>query len=252
MGFFKSLKNTIGRGIGKALEKIGEVTNILSLELAGMDLQDACSEVSESIGEEEAFSSEEARAEDTSRINAVLTEFTLSLEKKADIIEKSIIEDTNKYLEAIINELKKSDVNIDINTDRINDTRKKVEELINGNIKKHISKRISIDDDECSKILQMESGKLKKTSMQNFSKSVLKEAISLYAKNIQQLIQEQNKGLKDTIMGKLEDLKINTEKHIAALEEFERTKGDNQELEDLIQNCYDNIILCEKCEEYLV
>lgn len=252
MGFFKSLKNKIGRTIGKAMEIVGEKTNMISLELAGMNLQDACSEVSKAIGEEEVFVAEEARAEDTTRINSALTEFSISLEKKADLVEKGIIQETNKYMNLIVSEIKKADLEIDINADRITIVSEKIESIIRGNIKKYISKKVSIDDEECSKILRMEAGNLKKVSMDNFSKKVLKEAITLYTKDIENLVSEQNSVLKSAICGKIEDLKVNTEKHLSQLEEFEKANNNSEEKEALIQSHMGIVLLCDKVEEYLI
>ena len=87
--FFGSCVKSVGRVIGRGIEKVGEVTGSETLQNIGQGIQSACEDVSKYTGETDRYDKERARLEETKRINMILTEFSLKLEKKADEIAVS-------------------------------------------------------------------------------------------------------------------------------------------------------------------
>jgi len=217
MGFFSfvgSCVKSVGRGVGKAIEKVGEWTGSETLQNIGQGIQTACEDVSKYTGKTDRYDKERARLEETKRINMILTEFSLNLEKKADEIEREAINESKVYFKELLNELKASKAETGVNISRIERTMSRIEREIKGNLKTYISKRISIDDIECLEILKLDAGYEKEKEMKKFSEKILQQGLNNLVKDIRKVIKEQNEIVTEVIEEKLEDIKFNLDKQI--------------------------------------
>lgn len=256
MGFFSfvsSCAKSVGRAIGRGVEKVGEWTGSETLQNIGQVIQSACEDVSKDTGKTDRYDKERARLEETKRINMILTEFSLKLEKKADEIECTAINESKVYFKELMNELHKSKANTGINVSRIERTMSRVEREIKGNLKIYISKRVSIDDSECLQVLKLDAGSSKENEMRKFSEKILQQGLNNLVKDVKVVIKEQNNILTDVIEEKLEDIKFNLDKQI---EEFNLLEDSKSKTEEEVNKIKDELVakikLSEACIDSLI
>lgn len=248
MGWLGSICRSFGRGIGKAVETVGEWTGSETLQRAGKGIQCACEEVSYDTGKTDKYDKEKARVEETKRINMILTDFSLKLEKKADQIEETAIKESNVYFKELIRELRNSESKIGVNMGRIERTMNKVEREIKGNLKLYISKRVSIDDAKCLEILKMDAGVAKENAMKKFSENILQLGLKILVKDVKKVIKEQSHIITDVIEEKLEDIEFNLGKQIEEFNLLENSKSKTEaEVNKLKEELITKIQLSEGC-----
>lgn len=192
MGFFKWL----GRCIGKGVEFVGEVFGSDTISCLGMDIYDACSD---KISYESSYDKNQANIYTTERLNDILVSFTKEYEKKVEKIEKKCIELVEKYYDQFIDEMKNAPKKISCSAalKGLKKERNKVEEKISGTIKEHLSKRMSLDDSQCLKILKMDSGTEKKWAMDDFETKIITEALNNLSKSVRDSMSEQTENIQD-------------------------------------------------------
>lgn len=256
MGLWGSIKSgfkSVGRAIGRGVEKVGEWTNSETLQNIGQGIQSICTDVSRNTGEIDSYYKERARLEETKRINMILTEFSLKLESKADEIERIAIRESKVYFEELINELNKSKSDTGINVLRIERTMERVEREIKGNLKSYISKRVSIDDNECLEILKLEAGYKKENEMKMFSEKILQQGLNNLVKDIKEVIKEQNEIITEVIEERLDDINSNLDRKIEDFNLLESSKlKSEQGLEKIKEELNLKIKLSEACINSLV
>ena len=228
-GFFSGAVRSIGSGLGRFVEKVGDWTGSETLQNIGQSIQSACKDVSKDTGETDGYEKESARLDETKKINMILTEFSLKLEKKADEIENTAINESKVYFKELISELNQTKANTGINVSRIKRTMSTIEREIKGNLKTYISKRVSIDDSECLEVLKLDAGPRKEIEMKKFSENILQEGLKNLVKDINVVIKEQNDILTDVIGEKLEDIKFNLDKEIKEFKLLEDSKSKTEE-----------------------
>ena len=221
MGFFSSIggfiRNTgekIKEKIEKTKEKIEEAISLFGLKK---------DEVAKRTSEQNAYDEEAATIAETKRINSILSEFSLNLSEQADELEEEVIESSGEYFNKLIEFIEKNNVEIKINTSRLKSNKIKIEKEIRGSFKKHLSKRVSIDDPECLMILKMDAGETKKKRMKKFGDKVIKEAANNLCLDIKESLLEQGEYIEDSIKDKIDE-KINIQsERKRALEEIEKS-----------------------------
>ncbi|OOB75243.1 hypothetical protein AXF41_09205 [Clostridium haemolyticum] len=255
MGFFSTIGSvfkSVGRAVGRGIEKIGDWTGSTTLQDIGLGIQSACSEVSRNTGKVESYDKDIARLEDTKQINMILTEFALKLEKKADEIEQTAIKESKVYFKELVKELSDSKSDTGINVSKIERTMDKVEKKIRGNLKSYISKRVSIDDNECLEVLKMDAGLAKESAMKNFSEKILQLGLRNLVNDVKNVIKEQSYIITDIIEEKLDDIKFNLNKKIEEFNLLESSKLKTEaEVEKLKNEILAKIQLSEACIDSL-
>lgn len=252
-GFVGGCFKSVGRAIGRGIEKVGEVIGSQTLQNIGQGIQLACEDVSRDTGKTDRYDKERARLEETKRINMILTEFSLNLENKADEIEKIAIEESKVYFEQLIKELNNSKSDTGINVSRIERTMSRVEREIKGNLKTYISKRVSIDDSECLEILKLEAGYKKENEMKKFSEKILQQGLNNLVKDIKDVIKEQNDIVTEVIEERLEDINSNLDRKIKDFNLLESSKlKTEKEVEKVKKELNLKIKLSEACINSLV
>ena len=155
-------------------------------------------ELSGKTGNEESYDPETARLEETRRINAVLVEFSKSVEKKADDIERNSFmicrEGIDEFLDEIdkINKKSYSGKSLSLNLKTMKRKLGVIESSVYGSVKNRISKKVSLDDSQCLEILKMEPGNEKENKMNEFSRKIFVEALFELSNNVKNAIDEQS------------------------------------------------------------
>ena len=95
-------------------------------------------------------------------------------------------------------------LNIDLfNIEREN---RKLEDKIHGFIVNRVSKRISLDDKECLKLLKLDAGSQKEKKLNEFYKKVLKEAVEDLTKVLREAMEGQTNIVEGYISGRIESI----------------------------------------------
>lgn len=204
------------------------------------------------VSKEESYDPEKAKMEETLRINNILVSFRTTIETKSDKLEKDALEISRKSIDGLIDYLKSinnkkySGKALNINIERLIRENRKTEDSIHGYIKKHVQKRVSLDDSECLAILKMESGSEKENKMTAFSNKVLGEAIKELSNKIRKSIQEQADNIADQIKDRIDLVESTSANTIEKYKEIEKLKENNEEgLESEITNMGYFISLCD-------
>ncbi|MGL5576423.1 MAG: hypothetical protein ACRDCW_12850 [Sarcina sp.] len=258
MGFWNKLKSianmkSIGKAItagvkaavGSFLEYGGEKLNLVGLELKGANMQREFDEIAKEIGEKSAFNIDDTQTEEVESINEVLTTFVVGLEKKTNEFEERMCEYILESHTTLIRVLEESE-DVDIDTAFIKKEKEKFEKSTRNYLKNYISKRASIDNKECLKILGLPKGDIKIVSMKIFENNILYEGRLEYTRY---LIDELNKFESIFIYvleNKYEDL-------TNMIEEYEKTLNDiTSSDEKLIEKEHKDLLkMTNLCDEAL-
>lgn len=250
MGWFGNAIRGLGRAIGRGVEKIGEVTGIEKIQQVGRGIQDACRQKTENLAtaasEVEEYDKEKARIEETRRISEILSAYSLSLEDQADELERSCIKESREFFDKLIGYFEEShSKDLTVNTKRLKKAFKDIEKAIDGNIKKHMAKRVSIDDAECLEILKMAPGELKKRAMKRFGQQVFSESLNQLSDKIRDIIHEQEEYLSEVLEDHIQEVMNIAQTQYQEWEQIEELKNrDEAELKKQTESIEFRIQVC--------
>lgn len=167
---------------------------------------------SSSGGQTESYDSNNANLEMTVKVQHALTEFRTDTQSRSENLENSIIQESREYLDEFLADLRRYNKiqygrkRLNLNLSSIERENRKTEDMIHGFIVKRVSKRISLDDDECTDILKMEPGKKKEEALDAFYKKVLKEAISELSGELRNSMETQTDNVEDKIQQRIDSI----------------------------------------------
>lgn len=203
------------------------------------------------ISKEESYDADNAKLDQTVRIQQELTKFRTKCEKECDALERDVLKDSRNYIDNLIEFIKNinsktyAGQKLNINIERLEKQNRETEDIIRGYIKKKIQKRVSLDDDECLEILKMDKGKDKKNAMTNFLNGILKEAMNGLSKEIEKILQKQLDNIKDQINVRIESYTERANEKMESFKEIEKIKNsDEHELEERIASLEYKHSLC--------
>lgn len=224
MGLFKA----IGRAVGRAVEYVGEKTNIRWLEEKGWEIQSACAEVvsttAEDIGSSEIYVEGSSSVTDTKYINQILSKFTLELETYSDDIESNVLVEAMFYFDELVDHLQKSN-QTNFNVSALVIYRQKLEERVKGSFKSYLAKRVSLSDDECMEILKLEPSKKKESLMKNFGRKVLTEAATNLKEDLELLLNDYQIVIENLLMEKMAEVIALQEEKMATFQSLKDLHG---------------------------
>ena len=110
------------------------------------------------------------------------------------------------------------------------------EDKIHGFIVGKVSKRISLDDDECKSILKLDAGRNKTKKMNEFYKKVLTEAMTDLKKLLRSSMKSQTLIVEDHIVGRMDTItytvtgKTNEFNKIKDLKDTDESKMEQEQI----------------------
>ena len=122
---------------------------------------------SSSGGDTESYDRDKADIEMTLRVQQALTDFRTDTQSRSEQLENDIVKESREYLDEFLAELRRYNKiqygrkRLNLNLNSLERENRKTEDMIHGFIVKRVSKRISLDDAECTDILKMDRGKKK-------------------------------------------------------------------------------------------
>jgi hypothetical protein len=231
---FKSVSNKIKKGVnkaGKVIEDVGDAVDNKTLKGVGRLMQSVTEETAEKTGKSRSYDNKTSSLHETKDMNDILHNFSKKLEKKMESIENQSLAKNNEYFNHLIKEIKKinetTDANINI---------QRVEKYQRDNL----TKRVSLDDKECLKILKMKAGKNKEAKMNEFGKKVIQEALEELSNEIDRITKAQRNLIEEVLNQKIDELILNNKRR---LEEFEKIEALNEKDKKEIEKNKANIQL---------
>ncbi len=215
------------------MEKIGDVTNLTGLEIAGIELQ--CN--NPYLAKQVDLADAETSVQDTIDVHKVCEETRLQVSKQAKIIEEGIIDDIEKNVNSAIDELAGvlPENIIDEYYHEIGDA---FEDEIRDTLTGYISSHISQDSEEFVRILKLPDSSREKDT-QEYMQKTLNDAQTL-------LFQKANEK-QISIFKKMFDC---LESYFC--DEKNLAKETKTKLEELQANENDVLYLCEQAKETAV
>lgn len=206
---------------------------------------------SKRMGREESYDPRIAKAEQTMRINRSLDDLRQKMKESSREVEDKALEAARETIDKLMDELQRINeisyagrkMNLDIRS--LKRENKKAEEVVRGCFMKHMGKRISLDDSECSEILEMEAGIDKERRMASFVKKIAKESLGEIQKQIKSSLMEQMDNVTDRVNGRLKEIESLAEKKVKEYEEISKNKVENEsKLEENLLNAGQLASLC--------
>lgn len=252
MGWFSNACRSVGRFVGGVAESVGRATGWTGLENAGRNLKEICAkeveETSRKTAEQDSYDEVAATIAETNRMNKILSEFSLKLADYADDLEENAIKESSLYFNELVDVLEESkDKNtLKINTSKIKRNKVKIEKQIRGSFKKHLSKRVSLDDHECLGILKLNAGSNKKNTMSNFGNRVLKEAAYNLCSDIEDSLLEQQEYIEECLDAKMEEFIIIQSEMMYKFEKLEQAYEEGKDkIDEEKNNILSKVAICE-------
>lgn len=165
MGLFGKLYSGIKSGFKNVVEKGVEVIK----SIAGA--------LSYKVSEEKAYDKTTGSVNNTVNINELLVEFGDKCRDSAERYEYASIREVDIFFENLISILNTDELNDTIGIKMLRKEKNNVTKKIKGSLVEIISRRISLQDAECSRILKMDSGNSKKYAMNEFTRKILNNAM---------------------------------------------------------------------------
>lgn len=238
MGLFKS----IGRAIGRGVEKVGNFFGSEKIASAGRKIQDACAD---KVADEKSYDKETSEINTTDRLNDILVSFSEGYFQHATSLENSCIRIVEEFYNHIIETLEKSDVTraTSVNIKSLKKNKERIKKDISGSIKEPLAKRMSLDDRECLNILKMEAGDDKRRAMSSFTQKVINEALDNLAKNVRETLNENIEDVSEWLNGISEEQET---KWIRAKEYFDNLcEKDLQETSEREKSCITPLLVLD-------
>ncbi len=189
---------------------------------------------SRTVSKMESYDAETADLLETVKIQQALTEFRVKSEKRCDSLEESVLRESREYIDDLvdflksINEKRYAGKKLHLNIERIERSNRETEDIIRGYIKKNISKRVSLDDEECVKVLRMDSGEKKEQAMMDFLNNIIADSMKGLTKEINKSLQKQIQNIEDQIEDRVRSNQSNEEDKLNAFREIEEIKSSGE------------------------
>lgn len=181
-----------------------------------------------------SYDADKASLEETVRVQKALTEFKTDTEARSSALEKAIIKESRGYLDEFLDEIRKYNKIryggrcLNINLENIERENRKTEDKIHGFITKKVSKRISLDDDECKNILKMDAGTEKKKKLDQFYRKVLTEALSELTNILRKAMEQQTDIVEDRIQQRIDAVLETCEAKAADFKQIQKLKNKDE------------------------
>lgn len=143
-------------------------------------LFDSGNDESRNLAREESYNSSTATTNDTSKVNALLSELKNQLINSADDIEDKLVYECEVQSDRICDKLEE----MEINTSNLRRMATKNERRIKNTLREEISKNLSLDNRECLDILYMTPGDSKEAAIIKFKNSIIEKALKKIKEDI--------------------------------------------------------------------
>jgi hypothetical protein len=178
------------------------------------------------------YNASTASVEETKTINRDLAEYAQTFYKDAARVETELMTIANEYFDKVIDQLEEMQaVDPFLKQLPIQDLKKEstsLRKMIKGSIKKEIDHAFSLDNDELTNILSIESDADREKKIVHFSNNVMKKAVSSYMKKIEDLSDKQQEMVQELILSRVDQMSKTIQNQNKLLEELQKAKAQDE------------------------
>lgn len=197
---------------------------------------------SESTGATESYDERSAGVNETYKLQQALSEFREDTREKSNKFENDIIKESREAIDVLIADVKKYNKiryggnALNVNISQMEREQRKTEDEIHGFIVGKVSKRISLDDEECKSILKLDAGRNKTKKMNEFYKKVLIEAMTDLKKLLRDSMKSQTIIVEDHIVSRMNTItytvtgKTNEFNNIKDIKDTDESKMEQEQI----------------------
>ncbi|RUL49885.1 hypothetical protein [Lysinibacillus antri] len=194
--------------------------------------------VKETISKQKPTDINVTEISDIYELNSILNSFSMLLQQKANTIEYEIIKECNYFFDdlqdtlSMLNDDNKNFILFKL--DRYTRKLEKIKSDLTGTMANFISRRVSLDDEECRRILKMLPGATKSKRMDEFEQSVIFEAVMEVTNKIKEKMVDFEEDLVQVIEDRMEEIsKVATKNESSFLQLIESKNHDVQKYEQV-------------------
>lgn len=231
MGWFGERIRSVGRTIGRGVERFGQVTGIKSIENAGRKIQDICQETSRRTGSSREYDQDTATVDETAHIAEILSSFSSGLREDGHRIEQTARKNVEDYFDQLYEAM-------DMTLGR----KKAVKSLmlqkqivlgsISGSFNEVLTRRVSLSDAECLAILKLPKGAAKEAKMKKFGEKVINEGLEKLCNNVKKSVEVIRKETESELNDILQEQQRLLEEFALQIEEVARKRQDDMESQE--------------------
>ena len=135
---------------------------------------------------------ENSSAREIDRMQDILQSYSRTYKRRATEIEDTCIDLVDKYFTYLLNEVKRNEnIQRSIGLNNLERNQRKLRREIEGTITDTVARRISLDDNECRRIIALQQSDAKSIRVKMFCEDVLREARDKLARKITKVLDEQ-------------------------------------------------------------
>lgn len=183
-------------------------------------------------------------------ISEIFAEYQNSIRDNIKHFENEVIEICSEYFEDVVESFDEANSTLNIyNPEVIKGKIRKGLNGVKGEFSRHISRRISIDDEQCMSIMKMMPGDSKAERMNDFRDTVVAEALGIVANKLEECSDDFLDMLEFTVSNRFETLEEKIEEktdRLFDISEGIKEKNDRAEIV-CIDTAYE-ICACEMIE----
>ena len=182
------------------------------------------------ISQIKGYNPQKSEANDIAELSKLLTEYRQNIITAGEELEREMIVECSMELQEIMEVFEKFNENLKIA--RSESVKRKFRRLsagLKGTFSEYIGKRVSLDDDECIKILKLPSGELKNQRLQELKQNVFVEATNAMIEKIKDTVDDFSETVEDAFLEHLERTEASMEEKTIALEKLSTMTDENIE-----------------------
>lgn len=221
----------------KIFRKIGQIAKKVWNRITGKD------RVQEEISQKKGFNLEKSEASDIAELNRLLNEYRSNIATAAGDLEREMIVEYSMQMQEIMDLFEEYNKTLKIiRSETVKRRFNRMSREIKGTFAEYISKKISLDDAECVKVLKLPAGELKNQRLQEMKQKVFIEAGNDIITKIKNAVDDFSETVEDAFYEHLDRAEQSVTEKNNALEKLAKNSEENSSLSESVLFQADYII----------
>lgn len=204
------------------------------------------SKKSEEIASKDKFDS--ANIGDVIDHNKLINEFIMEIEDEISAIEEKIVLECVEYYEELILLVKavEDSKKINLQSKRIQRDIERLKRDSKGNLIKSLYKNVSLDNSELKKVLSLPAGELKKSRLDEFKTSTIKQVINDFILDIKVSLEDFSEDISNDLNRMISDISNNNAELLDELTIIENSEENEEKAKGLLELAKVKTLLCDE------
>ena len=205
----------------------------------------------EEIAAQNAVNPEKSQANEIAELNKLLTEYRQNIISAGSSIEQEMIVECTMQMQEIMEVFEEYNQNLKISrSEPIKRKFRRLNDNLKGTFANYISKKVSLDDLDCVKILKLPAGELKEKRLQELKEKVFIAATNEMIDRIKDTVDDFLETVENSIHEHLDRTELTLEERSIAFENLDKAaEGDADSLESTILQAHYSLAICNYVSE---